>query len=89
MSLFLNYSANTGLSINTYRAFGAYAGGIGDVVEAVSDEGPDTCCSLDISEAIGVLEDGAYWQDLSATQAALEAVHALICEFIMAYGATD
>ena len=41
--MFINYDVNMGLQIRPYRAADSVYGDIGDVVEAVVDDGPNTC----------------------------------------------
>lgn len=82
MNYFINYSINTGLSINTYRDPNASFGDITDLVKAVAAGDESVSCALDDGEhasAKAALEDGSLWQ--ASEQDAIERIHALICEF--------
>jgi hypothetical protein len=74
--MFINYSTQTGLSINTFRTPSGYANS--DIIGLVDDicAGKDSCCPLDGSKA--ALEDGSLWAE--CPDETLEDLHALICE---------
>lgn len=77
--MFINYSANSGISINSFRNPNGYANS--DVTGLVDDiaGGRDGCCPLEGAKA--ALEDGSLWQGSNATQEILEEIHAAITEW--------
>lgn len=79
MNYFINYSVNSGVSINTFRQAGGHANE--DITGLVDDmmTGRDGCCPLDGSKA--ALEDGSLWQGSDATQEVLEQLHSAICNW--------
>lgn len=79
MNYYINYSVNTGISIKSAPAPGAWYGDIGDLAEAVTLENEDVSCNLEGAKA--ALEDGAYWAGSNVSQEALEEIHASITEF--------
>lgn len=77
--MFINYSVNTGISINTYRKPSGYANSdIGGLVEDIIAE-RDGCCPLE--GAKDLLEDGHYWQGSNAPQEILNEIHTAICDW--------
>ena len=81
MSLFLNYSKNDGLTINSYRAPDAIVGDLWDVVEALENIGPTTSCSIDIDDAIITLEKEPNLVAYNVTYNAIETVHTFISDY--------
>ena len=79
--MFINYSVNTGLSVNTYRAPQGWANG--DICGLVDDivSGRDGSCPLE--GTLAALEDGGLWQGSNATQEILEEIHELILNFLI------
>lgn len=79
MNHFINFSVNTGLSINAYRKVNSSASDIIDLALAVTRGDENVTC--DLEGAKDALEDGAAWAGTDVTQEALEEIHDLICEF--------
>lgn len=71
--MFINYTPQTGITVNTYRHPGAYYGEVCDVALAVTYNHESCCCDLD--DALTTLNDAEYWQGHRATAEALEALH--------------
>lgn len=78
MSHFINYSVNTGLSINTYRQPNGYANS--DVSGLVDDILAERDGNCPLEGAKELLESDS-WQGSNATPELLEQLHALIREF--------
>ena len=77
--MFINYTVNAGVTINSYRnATGYYnddvTGLIDDIVAELSG-----CCPLEGAKA--ALEDGTLWNGSDATPEVLEEIHNAICEY--------
>ena len=81
MSLFLNYSKNDGLTVNSYRAPDAIVGDLWDVVEALENLGPTTACALDIDDVIRTLEKEPNLVAYNVTYHAIETVHTVISDY--------
>ena len=80
MSAFINYTANNGLSINSYRAPQSAVTDLADIAEAITTGSAESLtCSIEGNE-IDVLEDGSYWAGSNASTEALEELHSLIKE---------
>jgi hypothetical protein len=79
MRYFINFDANTGVSINNFLQPNGYASS--DVIGLVYDilHNNNGCCPLDGSKA--ALENGALWQGSDATQDVIEQLHSAICRW--------
>lgn len=77
--MFINYSVNAGISINSFRQPSGYANSeVTGLVDDILAE-RDGCCPLDGAKS--ALEDGALWAGSDATAEVLEMVHSAICEW--------
>jgi hypothetical protein len=78
MSYFINYSENTGISIDTSRAPDATATDIGDIASALTNYSRESLtCSLD-DETTALLSDGSYWSGFDVSTGTLEAIYELV-----------
>ena len=77
-TLFLNYSVNTGLSINTFRNTGYFNDDVAGLVEDML-AGKNSSC--DLEGALDAVRDGSLWSDNDDVQGVLEYIDAAICEY--------
>jgi hypothetical protein len=83
ITMFINYTVNNGLSIDTFRAPVASVTDLADIAEAITEGREENLtCSIEGNE-IDVLEDGSYWNNSNASTESLEELHALIKEYDM------
>lgn len=76
--MFVNYTPNNGVSVNSWREPAATVGDIGDILEAIEKGRGSWCCDLD--GAIDALWDGEYLKGVSASQNTVEYLYNFLKE---------